>query len=228
VEVSAFRTGRLGGEGLEGTLLTGFHDERDGLRSLVRRYPGSFRREERHRGRRVRAVGRAADRLVEDPLRIMRAVRFATELGFRIQPETEKTAQSMAGLLASVSAERVRDELVRILVSPQPSMGVLLMKRMGLLAIVVPELLESVGMRQDPRFHRFTVFRHTLETLDRVAPEPVLRLAALLHDVAKPRARERIAGRVHFYGHAKAGARLAGRSWRVSDSIATRSISSAT
>jgi putative nucleotidyltransferase with HDIG domain len=210
VEVSAFRTERLGGGGIEGDL-----SHRDFTMNAMAFHTAGGRILDPFGGRRdigarlVRAVGDPGDRFREDPLRILRGVRFATELGFRIDSATRKTAESMACMLGSTAKERVRDELMKVLVSPKPSTGILLMKRMGLLAIILPELLEGVGMRQNPEFHRFTVFRHTMEALDRVEPDPLLRLTALLHDIGKPRVREKIAGKIRFYGHDKAGAGLA-------------------
>lgn len=209
VEVSAFRTERLGGGGIEGDLA-----HRDFTINAMAHDPVQERLVDPFGGRKdiagrvIRAVGSPEGRFLEDPLRMLRAVRFAMELGFRIDPDTRKTAESMAGLLGSAASERVRDELLKLLLTPKPSRGILLMKRMGLLATILPELLESVGQRQNPRYHRFTVFRHIMETLDRVGPSPVLRLAALLHDIAKPRVRAKIAGKFRFYGHDKAGAEL--------------------
>ncbi|MEW6666599.1 MAG: CCA tRNA nucleotidyltransferase [Thermodesulfobacteriota bacterium] len=168
-----------------------------------------------HRGREdisrrlVRAVGDPTARLREDPLRLLRAVRLAGELGFKIEQDTLEAISRMAGRIDSVANERIRDELLKILLSPRPSAGITLLRRTGLLKQILPELLEGYGMRQNPQYHRYTVYRHTLETLDRVQPEPVLRLTALLHDVAKPRVRERIAGKFRFYGHAKVSAELA-------------------
>lgn len=208
-EVSGFRASRLGGEGIEGDLAhrdftmnamahpiaSGIVDPFGGRRDIDARI--------------VRAVGRPEERFEEDPLRLMRAVRFAAEFGFRIEHATRRAVERMPERLGSVASERVRDELVKLLLSPSPAGGVRLMKRLGLLEAVLPELLEGVGMRQNPAFHRFTVFRHTLETVKRVEPDPDLRLAALLHDIAKPRVREEIAGKFRFYGHAGESARVA-------------------
>jgi tRNA nucleotidyltransferase (CCA-adding enzyme) len=208
-EVSAFRTDRLGGSGIEGDLA-----HRDFTINAMAHAPqGGI--VDPYGGRRdieaklVRAVGNPEERFEEDPLRVMRAVRFAAEFGFRIHPGTRRAVQAMAARLGSVASERVRDELVKLLKSPNPSGGILLMKSLGLLRVVVPELLEGVGMRQNRSFHRFTVFRHILETLDRVEADPDLRVAALFHDIAKPRVREKIAGKFHFYGHAGESATLA-------------------
>jgi tRNA nucleotidyltransferase (CCA-adding enzyme) len=155
----------------------------------------------------LKAVGDPEARFREDPLRLLRAVRFATELNFRIEPETVSTLNQMAPLLLRVAAERIRDELMKILVSPKPSTGFKLSVKTGVLKYVLPELLEGYGMRQNS-YHRYTVFRHIMETLDRVQPVPVMRLTALFHDIAKPRVREKCDGKWRFLGHEKASAVL--------------------
>ncbi len=155
----------------------------------------------------LRAVGDPETRFREDPLRLLRAVRFATELKFRIEPETLNTLTQMTPLLLRVAAERIREELMKILMSPKPSTGFNLMFRTGLLKHFLPELLEGYRMRQNT-YHRYTVFRHIMETLDRVKPVPVLRLTALFHDIAKPRVRKKIDGDWRFLGHEKASAVL--------------------
>ncbi|MCD6295922.1 MAG: HD domain-containing protein [Deltaproteobacteria bacterium] len=155
----------------------------------------------------VRAVGDPDARFREDPLRLLRAVRLATELKLRIETETLNTLTRMAPLLRLVAAERIREELMKILISPKPSTGFNLMVKTGLLTHFLPELLEGYKMRQNS-YHRYTVFRHIMETLDRVEPDPVLRLTALLHDVAKPRVREKTNGEWRFLGHEKASAGL--------------------
>ena len=155
----------------------------------------------------IRAVVDPEARFREDPLRLLRAVRIATELKFRIEPETLDTITRLALLLQSVSAERIREELMKVLLSPKPSIGFNLMVRTGLIRHFLPELLEGYRMRQNT-FHRYTVFKHVMETLDRVEPTPVLRLTALLHDIAKPRVREKIEGQWRFLGHESASASL--------------------
>jgi len=157
----------------------------------------------------VRAVGDPDARFREDPLRLLRTVRLATELKFSIEPETLNTLTRMASLLRPVAAERIREELMKILMSPKPSTGFNLMVRTGLLTHFLPELLEGYGMRQNA-YHRYTVFRHIMETLDRVEPAPVLRLTALFHDIAKPRVKEKCDGKWRFLGHEKASALLSG------------------
>jgi len=164
-------------------------------------------REDIHR-RLVRAVGDPNGRFNEDPLRLLRAVRIAVELGFEIERGTMECISGMANQLASVAQERIRDELVKILLSSRPSRGFSIMRRTGLLRQILPELLEGFRKKQN-KYHLYTIFRHIMETVDRVEPEPVLRLAALLHDIAKPRVRRRIRGEFRFFGHEKESAVLA-------------------
>jgi len=158
--------------------------------------------------RRIRAVRRPEERFAEDPLRALRAVRFAATLGFRVEEETLKAVSRWADRIGLAAAERVRDELELLLLAPKPSAGLRLMRRTGLMKQVLPELLEGHLKRQNEH-HRYTILRHTLETVDRTAPERLLRWTALLHDVAKPRVRTRTAGRWRFLGHAGASADLA-------------------
>ncbi len=155
----------------------------------------------------VRAVGDPKERFREDPLRLLRAVRLAAELGFRIESKTLATISVMAEQLGSVAPERIREELLKILLSPRPSVGFNLMVRAGLLTQLLPELLEGYRRRQNAS-HKYTIYKHIMETLDQVEPDPVLRLTALLHDIAKPRARRRIDGQFHFLGHEKESAKL--------------------
>jgi len=157
----------------------------------------------------VRAVGRAEDRFREDPLRLLRAVRFAAVFKFRIEEQTFKAVRAMAPEIERVSPERIRDELMGILAAERPSRGFRLMRQSGLLKAVLPELQECHLKRQND-FHRYTVLRHTLECVDLVEPDPMLRVSALLHDVAKPRVRIKKGDRWSFPGHERASAELAG------------------
>lgn len=158
--------------------------------------------------KRIRAVGDPGDRFREDPLRLLRAVRFATELNFTIERKTLKTISIMSEQLGSVAKERIRDELLKILMSLKPSFGFNLMFRTNLLKQVLPELCEGYLKRQNA-YHRYTIYKHIMETIDQVQPKPVLRLTALLHDIAKPRVREKVRGEWRFLGHEKASAELA-------------------
>ena len=156
----------------------------------------------------VRAVGRPEDRFREDPLRLVRAVRIAAELGFKIEANTSRAITRMAHQLAGVARERIRDELVKILSAEKPSRGFDLLRRFGLLQEFLPELIEGYRRKQNS-YHRQTIYGHILETVDQVEPDPVMRLTALLHDVAKPRHREKVGGELHFPGHEPAGAAMA-------------------
>jgi tRNA nucleotidyltransferase (CCA-adding enzyme) len=157
----------------------------------------------------IRAVRDPKARFREDPLRLLRAVRFSTELEFNIEKRTLNSLSSEAHLLSSVAPERIREELMKILMSRKPSMGFNLMVGTGLLRHFLPELLEGYLKRQNPYYHRYTIFKHIMETVDGVAPDPVLRITALLHDIAKPRVRKKIEGVWKFYGHAQESSVLA-------------------
>jgi len=156
----------------------------------------------------IRAVGDPEARFREDPLRLLRGVRLATEFRFRIDAKTISGLRSMASLLASVAPERIREELMKILMAPKPSMAFNIMVRTGILKEFLPELLEGYLKRQN-QYHRYTIFKHIVETVDHVRPEPILRLTALLHDIAKPRTRIKREGKWSFYGHEKESALLA-------------------
>ena len=158
--------------------------------------------------KRIRAVGEPEDRFQEDPLRLIRAVRFAHELNFKIEKRTLETISIMSEQLGSVAKERIRDEILKILMSGKPSCGFNLMFRTVLLKQVLPELCEGYLKRQNT-YHRFTIYKHIMETIDQVQPRPVLRLTALLHDIAKPRVREKVRGEWRFLGHEQASAELA-------------------
>jgi tRNA nucleotidyltransferase (CCA-adding enzyme) len=157
----------------------------------------------------IRAVGDPAERFREDPVRLLRAVRIAVELGFGIENRTLETIRRMSDQLASVAHERIRDELMKILMIQRPSNAFKILRRSGLLVQVIPELLEGFMKRQDSH-HHYTIYRHIMETIDRVEPDPVMRLTALLHDIAKPRVREKIKGKFCFFRHDEESALLAG------------------
>ena len=160
------------------------------------------------RRRVLRGVGNPRDRFQEDPLRLLRCIRLAAELRFRIDTETRTALSETAPLLSSVAPERTRDELMKILMTPRPSRSFYLMARTGILESFLPELIQGYLKRQN-HYHRYTIFRHILETVDHVEQDPVLRLAALLHDIAKPRTRIKKGGEWRFYGHEEEGALLA-------------------
>ena len=146
----------------------------------------------------IRAVGNPAERFAEDPLRLMRAVRFMAELGFRIEPATRQAIMEWAAALEQISRERVAEEMNKILLSPSPGTGVRALVDLGLMAHIIPEMLEMRGMLQEGWHHK-DVYEHMLLTLDNarhyrealLAEEDRLALmwAALLHDIGKPRTR---------------------------------------
>jgi putative nucleotidyltransferase with HDIG domain len=159
----------------------------------------------------IRAVGDPIARFREDGLRPMRAVRQAAQLGFDIDPATQAAIEPTLDVFRKVSAERIRDELLKLLGSPKPSRGLTLMRVTGLLGEVIPELLEGVGCTQN-RFHKHDVFEHTLNVVDDTVGDPIRRMGALLHDVGKPRARqprEGAPGEYSFFQHEYVGAGMA-------------------
>ncbi|MCX6792365.1 MAG: CCA tRNA nucleotidyltransferase, partial [Candidatus Gottesmanbacteria bacterium] len=136
----------------------------------------------------IRAVGEPNARIEEDALRMMRAVRIASELGFMIEPETLAAIKTNAHLIGDISAERVRDELLRILASPFPTDGILLLKQSGLLKIILPELdaAFAIGQKSPARHHIYDVGTHSVMAM-KLCPskDPIVRLATLLHDIGK-------------------------------------------
>lgn len=159
--------------------------------------------------RTIRSVGEPGLRFDEDPLRILRMVRFATQTRFSIDGSTSVAASASAAALKSTSPERVRDEFSKILVSPQPKLGLQLLAQLELLPYVVPELEKCVGFEQN-RYHRANVFDHTLEVVDSISAELVPRLAALFHDIGKPPTLsvDEETGDRHFFLHEKVGAEI--------------------
>lgn len=158
---------------------------------------------------RLRAVGDPGARFAEDALRMLRAVRLSAQLRLRIDPATRRALAARAPLLAAVSAERIRDELSKAILSDRPAYALETMRQTGLLAVFAPELLEGVGVAQN-EYHRYTVWEHALVALDHSPPDLGLRLAALLHDVGKPRCLSTGPdGRRHFFGHERVGAEMA-------------------
>jgi len=157
----------------------------------------------------VRAVGDPAARFDEDALRMLRAVRFAAQLEFRIEPATLAAIRGHAALLDHVSAERIRDEFNKLLLAPRPVPALEILRETGLLERFLPELLEGVGVAQNVH-HAFTVWEHNILACQHAEPVLTLRLAALLHDVEKPRCLTVDAqGNRHFYHHEVVGAQMA-------------------
>ncbi len=196
----------------------------------------------------IRPVGDPLERMRDDPLRMLRAVRFETTLStpekpFAMTPELERAIRENAHWLESISAERIREEFEKILLSENNvDRGLRALVRLGLMPYIVPEFMETVDVEQEADFHHKDVFEHTLIVTRNVEPDPILRKAAFFHDIGKPRtlvyehrctycgARsikkttgegecERCGGRtlpkkVHFYGHENVGAGIARRAMR--------------
>ncbi len=160
----------------------------------------------------IRAVGDDPERRFdEDPLRLLRACRFAAQLAFEIEPKTAAAIAKQAGTLAKISRERIRDEITKLLVTENPALGIRLLVDLGLIPYVVPEVLELQGVSQTPgqAVRSKDVYAHVLRVVERTPPRPASRWAGLLHDIAKPRTRSVEAGHVHFFGHEDVGAVMA-------------------
>lgn len=156
----------------------------------------------------IRAVGESSDRFKEDALRMLRAVRFSAQLGFELEPKTQRAIVKLAGSLKFVSKERIRDEFIKILASSRPSEGVMLLHDCKLLQYILPELEQGIGVNQD-RHHIYPVFKHNILSL-KYCPSSdwAVRFAALLHDVAKPKTRKIINNIATFYNHEYLGAKM--------------------
>lgn len=163
------------------------------------------------KGKILRTVGEPTDRFTEDGLRILRAVRLSCELGFEIEPNTEKAMQDNAHILKNISLERIRDEFTKIIMSDKPMNGLLIMKKLGVLKYVVPELENTFGVEQN-QAHAYDVGEHLLRSVQCSADKGFsleVRLAALFHDISKPESRRRspTADKWTFYGHEVLGSR---------------------
>src|SRR5918994_1488026 len=192
----------------------------------------------------IRPVGDPLDRMRDDPLRMLRAVRFQATLStpekpFAMTPDLEEAIRNNAHWLESISAERIRDEFEKILLSENVAQGLRTLVRLGLMRYIVPEFMETVKVEQEAEFHHKDVFEHTLIVVSSVEPDPILRKAAFFHDIGKPRTLvyehrcnycgakslhetaeegecEHCGGRtipkkIHFYGHENVGAAIARR-----------------
>ena len=157
----------------------------------------------------IRCVGEANERFEEDALRIMRAVRFSAQLGFTIEERTKEAIRGHADRLRQVSAERIQMELTKLVTSPNPDF-LRIAWETGITAVVLPEFDRLMEQPQNNPHHCFSVGEHTLHAMRAVRPDKCLRLAMLLHDVAKPLCLTTDeAGIDHFHGHAQKGERIA-------------------
>ena len=164
----------------------------------------------------IRSVGNPYERFTEDGLRIMRAIRFATKLNFNIEKETFEAICHSTGMLTSIAYERIREEFNRILISDNPFRGIELLRKTGILVLIMPELMQGFGVSQN-RFHKYDVYYHILHTIQAVEPLEteeltlLVRLAALFHDIAKPMVQKKVSKQEEpvYYNHEVVGANVA-------------------
>ena len=164
----------------------------------------------------IKTPGKPEDSFSDDPLRMMRAARFMSQLNFEIDPLVVSAIKSMAGRLEIISAERIRDEFIKIMMSDNPRLGITLLVESGLAEIFLPEI-PKLKLEIDEHHHHKDVYEHSLTVLEQAialearvgGPNLTLRLAALLHDIGKPKTKELIAGGgVSFHHHEVVGARM--------------------
>ncbi len=155
----------------------------------------------------VRCVGNSKDRFNEDSLRMLRCIRFASQLNFDMEKSTKFNIRELSKNINNVSMERIRDELCKILVSSQPVYGIRNIVELNLVDYIIPELKDCVGFQQHNKHHDKDVYGHILSVVENVPNKLELRLAALLHDIGKPKCFSiGDNGQGHFYGHQKISA----------------------
>lgn len=158
----------------------------------------------------IRAVGKPEQRFTEDALRLMRAVRFAVQLDFSIEKDTGAAIRKHAALLEVIAKERIRDELIKIIMTPRAAEGIQLLEDLGLLQYIMPELREGISVSQN-KHHIYTVWEHNLRALQYATENNFsleLRLASLLHDVGKPQTKAGEGPDATFYNHDIVGAKM--------------------
>lgn len=157
----------------------------------------------------IRCVGIPEVRFSEDPLRMLRAVRFSAKLDFKIDNQAAKAIKKLAPLIKKISPERIRDEISKILMSENPHY-ISCLHDLGLLKIIIPELDFCYGIKQKNKYHVYDVYEHIMVTVKSTPADLVLRWAALLHDIGKPVCASCDAnGIIHFYGHHRESVRMA-------------------
>lgn len=163
----------------------------------------------------IRAVGDPQERFSEDALRMMRAVRIASELGFKIEEKTLAAIKNNVGLINKIAKERIRDEILKLLASPNPADGILLLRESGLLQEILPELEKTFGVEQKSpgRHHIYDVGTHSVNALKFCkSSDPITRFATLIHDIGKPQTyRVLPTGTITFYNHEVVGTQIAKR-----------------
>ena len=157
--------------------------------------------------RRIVCVGDPSVRFREDALRIMRAMRFASELDFEIEENTSEAIHDMKDLLANISAERISDELTKLLMGESPCK--VLMNYSDVISLIIPEIKPCIGFDQHNRYHIYDVWKHSASAVEHSKPQEEVRLALLLHDIGKPGCcKLDDEGNGHFFGHEKLGAEM--------------------
>ncbi len=153
----------------------------------------------------IRTVGDPVDRFSEDGLRSVRACRFAAKLEFKIEPKTLAAIPKTLKVTKKVALERIHDEIVKLMAAKKPSIGFELMRRSGILKLIIPELVKTYRVKQPPKFHKYDVYWHSLYSCDAApAGDIILRMAALLHDIGKPKCKVGYT----FYQHDKVGCQM--------------------
>nr|WP_082761232.1 CCA tRNA nucleotidyltransferase [Clostridium sp. ATCC 25772] len=156
----------------------------------------------------IRSIGNANDRFDEDGLRMLRAIRFSTQLNFKIEEKTKDAILSRSSLIKNISIERIIEELKKILISAIPSKGINELVNLKLMEYIIPEIINLVGFNQQSKYHDKDIYYHTMEVLDNVENNISLRLAALLHDIGKPNTFTLDEKGGHFYFHEAEGAKI--------------------
>lgn len=147
---------------------------------------------------------------VDDPLRMLRAIQFAARFEFEIEPKTYDALLRHVDLIATVSQERISEELNKMLTrAKKPSVGLRLMQQSGMMKHIIPELEDTVGCEQPGGYHAYDVFEHTMRIVDACPPVLHLRLAGIFHDITKPRHKRPTETGATFYGHESSGAKVA-------------------
>lgn len=162
------------------------------------------------KNRLIRCARNPFEQIQEDSVRILRAIRFESQLEFNIEPELLQAIKDLKDSILETGSERIRNEFIQILLSEQPSRGIRRLLELGLLERLIPELIPTVGFDIRSSYHDKDVFEHTLVVLDNTEPNLTLRLAALLHDIDKPNCLTIDEdGEGHCYGHASGGSEMA-------------------